>query len=95
MECVLFGDHPRHEWSHTGRFQPALDEAHIGAIKAKYDLCIQRFGYLQTETLESWHSPAPGVQETVFSDGTRIRVDFASRQLWVNDEPVRQPGGLA
>lgn len=94
MECVLFGDHPRHEWSHTGRFQPALDDAFIGAIKAKYDLCIKRFGHLQVEPLESWRSSAAGVQETAFSDGTRVRADFANGRLWVNDEPVPRPQGL-
>lgn len=94
MACVLFGDHPRHEWSHTGRFQPALDEAHVAAIKAKYDLCIKGLGHLQTEFIESWLSPEPGVQETVFSDGTRVRADFNGMELFVDERPIQKKGTL-
>ena len=94
MDCVLFGDHPRHEWSAQGRFMPALDQAHIAAIKAKYDLCVVGFGHLQTQSLCSWAQVADGVQETRFADGTVVTADFKSSTLLVNGQPVERPSGL-
>lgn len=95
MECVMFGDHPRHEWTASGRFQPALDDAHIAAIKAKYDLCIRTFGHLQTEVLMAWHELEDGVQETRYADGTVVRGDLSGLELFVNERPVDRPHGLS
>jgi hypothetical protein len=94
MECLLFGDHPRHEWSARGRFQPALDDKSVAAIKAKYDLCIRRYGHLQFEPLVAWQEPEPGVQETRFADGTTIRADFGNGALFVDGLPVERLRGL-
>jgi hypothetical protein len=94
MQCILFGDHPRQEWTHTGRFQPILDDTLIASIKAKYDLCVKQFGHLQTDTLESWRESSDGIQETTFSDGTEVRADFNRMELRVNGKKVKKPEGL-
>jgi len=95
MQCLLFGDHPRHEWTARGRFQPRLDDAMIAGIKAQYDLCIRRHGSLQTESLVSWQDLGEGVRETRFSDGTVVHADFRALTLTVNGEPIEPPPGMA
>ncbi len=95
IECVLFGDHPRHEWSAHGRFQPALDDAYVAAIKAQYDLCVVRYGHLQTVPLVAWSHLPEGLQETRFADGTIVTADLKQLALFVNGKPVERPRGLA
>jgi hypothetical protein len=66
-----------------------LDDTRIAQLKAKYDLCLQRFGYLQTEELLTWDEPADGVQRTTYSGGTEVVADFNTQDLWVNRERIR------
>ncbi len=80
--------------SHTGRFQPILDDALVTSIKAKYDLCLKQFGHLQTETIEAWQEIAAGVQQTIFSDGTQLWADFNRLELLVDSRPIPQPAGV-
>jgi hypothetical protein len=88
MECVLMGGHPRDEWSAHPGVMPVLDDARIAQLKAKYDVCLQRFGHLQIEEMLTWDEPADGVQRTTYSDGTEVVADFNTQQLRVNHERI-------
>ncbi len=88
MECILMGAHPRDEWSAHRGVMPVLDDNRITQIKAKYDLCLVRFGHLQTEELLSWDEPADKVQRTRFADGTEVVADFNARELTVNNKRI-------
>ncbi|MCJ8332084.1 MAG: hypothetical protein HRT89_22165, partial [Lentisphaeria bacterium] len=94
MTCILFGDHPRDEWSERDTYMPELTDERINALKARYDLCLQQFGYLQTLELVSWEEPADGVQKTVFSDGTTVTADFNSEELTVDVDTILCPEAL-
>jgi hypothetical protein len=65
-----------------------LDDARIAQLKAKYDVCLQRFGHLQIEEMLTWDEPADGVQRTTYSDGTEVVADFNTQQLRVNHERI-------
>jgi hypothetical protein len=93
MECILMGKHPRDEWSAHPGVMPVLDDTRIAQIKASYDLCLVRFGHLQTEELLTWDEPAEGVQRTRFGDGTEVVADFNARELRVNNDIVAPPVG--
>ena len=93
MECILYGDHPRDEWSRRPDFMPELDDRRIAALKARYDLCLKRFGYLQTLELTSFREE-DDVQRTTFEDGTEVTVDRGRKELIVNGERIASPKAL-
>ena len=95
MDAVLWGHHPRTEWSAHPGIMPVADEAFIACLKAKYDLALVRFGYLQELELMRYAEPADGVAQTTFSDGTEILADFNRMELWANGESVAMPAVFA
>ncbi|MCE9614835.1 MAG: hypothetical protein K8T26_11200 [Lentisphaerae bacterium] len=88
LECVLLGGHPRDEWSTHPGVMAVLNDARVVQLKAKYDLCLTRFGHLQTEEMLTWDEPADGVQRTTYADGTEVVADFNAQDLWVNGERI-------
>ena len=88
MRCVLFGGVPRDEWSTRPGHMPLLDDARIAALKATYDLCIQRFGYLKFLQIVDYKRIAKNIVETAFEDGTRVRADFGKGRLFVNGKEI-------
>jgi hypothetical protein len=95
MKTVLFGTHPRDEWSVRAGPQPAVSDARVAAAKATYDLCLKRFGHLQLGEMQSWSRSDEGVQHTSFSDGTDVIADFAGAELLVNGERIECPREIA
>ncbi len=95
MTCILLGGVPRDEWSVRPGVMPVLDEARIAALKAVYDLCVGRFGYLKRLQLTSCQRLADDVQHSRFADGTEVTADFARQELLVNGQPVPRPAALA
>ncbi len=95
MDCVLFADVPRDEWSAMPGVMPVLDDLRIAQIKAKYDICLERFGHLIPQELTSWSRPAEGVQRTTFADGTEVIADTPGQELLVNGRRVERPAVLA
>ncbi len=93
-EAVLFGNHPRDEWSVRPGVMPVLDQERVNRIKAIYDLCLGRFGYLQLLEIVGYDEPAEGMRTTTFADGTSVCVDSNTETLLVNDEPVERPSVL-
>ena len=91
MECILFGSHPRDEWSAHPGVMPVLDESRIRSLKVGYDLCLVRYGYLQTEELKTYEEPAPGIRRTAFEDGTEVIADANTLELVVNGERLARP----
>jgi hypothetical protein len=89
MHCVLMGGHPRDEWSAHPGVMPVLDDRRIAQLKARYDLCLVRFGHLQCEEMLTWDEPAQNVQRTTYADGTEVVADFGQQQLIVNGQPVK------
>lgn len=94
MRCILFGDHPRDEWSARPDFMPVLDDRRIASLKAKHDLCLTRFGFLQMLELTRWENPEPGMEQSTFEDGTTVLADFNRRELFVNGEKIPRPDAL-
>jgi len=94
MEGVLFGLHPRDEWSAHPGVMPVLDDARICRLKAVYDLSLVKFGHLQTEELLRYEEPEPGVRTSAFADGTEVIADFRKGRLVVNGKNVPRPKGL-
>ena len=94
MEAVLFGLHPRDEWSAHPGVMPVLDKPRIRRLKAVYDLCLGRFGHLQLEELVKYEEPADGVKSTTFGDGTTVIADFKKQELVVNGKRILTPGAL-
>ena len=88
MECVLMGRHPRDEWSARPGVMPVLDDARIARLKSKYNLCLTRFGRLQTEELMTWEELSDGARRTTFADGTVVVADFSSQELLVDGKRV-------
>jgi len=91
LDTVLFADKPRDEWSASPGVMPVLDDLRIAKIKAKYDLCIERYGHLLQQELTSWSLPADGVQRTTFEDGTEVIADKKAGELLVNGKRVECP----
>lgn len=91
LRCVLFGEIPRDEWSAEPGVMAILDSARIAKIKARYDLCLERFGRLVTEELTDWRLLADGVQQTRFSDGTEVTADFNKQDLLVDGKRITIP----
>jgi hypothetical protein len=88
---VLFAEIPRDEWSAEPGVMPLLDAARIAKLKARYDLCLERFGRLVTEELTDWRLLADGVQQTTFADGTQVMADFNKHDLLVDGKRVEMP----
>lgn len=95
MQCVLYGRAPRDEWGERAGPLPAIDDRRIAAQQAIYELCVKRFGHLKLEELTQYRSPAEGVHQTQFSDGTTVIADFANQELFVNDKRIARPAALA
>jgi len=95
MQSVLFGEHPRDEWSANPGVMPVLNEQRIAMHKANYDISLARFGYLQTEEIMTCEEPADEVRRATFSDGTVVVADFGKMELFVNDEQVERPDCFA
>jgi hypothetical protein len=94
MEGVLFGLHPRDEWSAHPGVMPVLDDDRIRRIKAVYDVSLVQFGHLQTQELVKYEEAGPEVQTTTFADGTTVIADFRKAELVVNGQRVPRPDGL-
>lgn len=96
MRAVLFGKHIRDEWTVRSAVRHApLDDARIAKEVAMYELCLKRFGRLQTEFITAFSEPAPKVQCTTFSDGTQVSADFGKGELLVNGKRIDRPAALA
>ena len=93
MQCVLYGDHPRDEWSARPVYMPELTDDRVAALAAGYDLCLRRFGYLQTLEMTGYQNEN-SVEQTSFEDGTVVCVDHAAGELIVNNERVERPTHL-
>ncbi|MEI6084187.1 MAG: DUF5696 domain-containing protein [Verrucomicrobiota bacterium] len=95
MNAILFGGHPRTEWSaHTG-VMPVLNDALLAKLKAQYDLVLKKFGYLQTLELTDYREPSAGITTTRFEDGTEVTVDSTKQELFVNGKNIDRPAALA
>lgn len=94
MECILYGDTPRVEWSAEPGIMPVLDDTLVAAIGAKNELCVKRFGHLVPEELVDWKQLGEDAHRTVFADGTEVVADFAARRLTVNGTPIERPKAL-
>ncbi len=94
MECLLYGDTPRAEWSAEAGIMPVLDDTLVAAICAKNELCVKRFGHLATEELVDWKRLGDQAQQTTFADGTVVEADFTAQRLTVNKKPVERPQAL-
>ncbi len=94
MRKILFGNHPRTEWSAQPGIMPVLDDQLIGFLKAEHDLVLKRFGYLQLLEMTNYEEPAPNVAMTRFEDGTEIVADFARKELTVNGKAVPRPAPI-
>ncbi len=94
MECVLFGDTPRVEWSAEPGIMPVLDDKLIEAVRAKNELCVKRFGRLAAEELTDWKRLGEEAEQTTFADGTVVMADFKEMKLAVDGKPVRRPEAL-
>ena len=95
MDSVLWGGHPRTEWSAHPGIMPVADTDFIARLKAKFDLAIGQFGYLQAQEITHFCEPDTGMQQTTFSDGTVILADYNRMELWANGTQVPQPEALA
>ena len=94
MTAVLFGAHPRTEWSAHPGVMPVLTDVMIGKLKAQYDLVIKRFGYLQTLEMTDYREPGEGVATSRFEDGTEVTVDSKKQELFVNGQKIERPAAL-
>jgi hypothetical protein len=95
MECILYGDTPRVEWSAEPGIMPVLDDELVAAIVAKNDLCVKRFGHLVTEELVDWQPLGEQAHQTTFADGTVVMADFAANRLTVNGKSIAWPHAAA
>jgi len=95
MKAVLFGDHPRSEWSAEPGVMPVLTDSLLGAIKARHDLVLGQFGHLQTQELIRHFEVGHNVFESQFEDGTLVRADFVNEELFVNEKYIARPAALA
>lgn len=94
MRKVLFGSHPRTEWSTLPGIMDVLDEAMIRALHADYVLTLGRFGYLQLQEMVDYQEPENGVAISRFADGTEVIADFTRGELTVNGERIPCPAGI-
>ena len=94
MNMVLFGGHPRDEWSARPGVMPIMDDKRVASIKAIADIALDRFGHLQAEFLTAYEKMADGVQRTRFADGTEVTADFKTGRLTVNGAEVARPACL-
>lgn len=94
MDCILFGKVPRDEWAAEPGIMPILDSARIAKLKARYDLCCDRFGHLVREEMTDWCKLADGVEQTRYSDGTEVTADFAKQELFVDGKLIGVPKAL-
>jgi hypothetical protein len=94
MRCLLMGQVPRDEWAASPGLFPVLDDARIEKIRARYELCCEKFVHLIPEQLVSWKKCADGVEETQFADGTEVQADFASARLIINGQTISKPDFL-
>lgn len=94
IQTVLFGDHPRDEWSVRPFVMPEMNETRARAHKAMYDLTIGRFGYLQEVEMMDHKEVSDGVLQTDFADGTVVTVNTKTEELFVNGTQIPRPGGF-
>lgn len=94
MDLILKGLHLHEAFSARFVKIPVLDDKRVAAYAAFYKLGVTRFGYLQAEELTEWATPEPGVQTSVFGDGTRVRADFNTLRLEVDGQEIKAPAGL-
>lgn len=91
MECILFGKHPRDEWSAHPGVMPVLDATRIRILKAGYDLCLTRFGHLQARELLTYEEPAENVRRTTFAGDIEVIADFGRQELIVDGKKIPRP----
>ena len=91
MTAVLFGAHPRTEWSAHPGVMPVLTDAMIAKLKAQYDLVLKRFGYLQTLEMVDYREPGDGVATSRYEDGTEVTVDSKKQELFFNGQKIDRP----
>jgi hypothetical protein len=94
MECVLFGAHPRYEFSTRPGVMPVFGDPMVAALRARFDLCLGQLGHLQSVALRDHAFLADNVERTRFADGTEVVADFGNRELMVNGRLVPCPAAL-
>jgi len=94
MQSVLFGGVPRDEWTMEAGLFPVLDDKRIAVLKARYDLCCDRFGHLIPSPIDKWERLDAAVEKTVFGDGTEVVADFGACRLLVNGRDIERPAVL-
>ncbi|MFW6336065.1 MAG: DUF5696 domain-containing protein [Phycisphaeraceae bacterium] len=93
MECLLFAEHPRDEWSTRPGMMPIIDDERIARQKAIYDLALDHYGHLQLEPIIDYHREGERVM-TTFDGGTTVEADFAEQTLVINSQQVHCPDAL-
>jgi hypothetical protein len=94
INALLYGHLPRDEWSARPGVMPVLTDKRIQALRATYDLCIERFQHLRVMEMTDYCEPEEGVKQTTFEDGTVVRADFEGDEVFVNEEKICRPTGL-
>ena len=94
MNAVLFGEHPRTEWSAHPGVMPVLTDAMIARLKAQYDLVLKRFGHLQSLEMTDYREPGAGIATSRYEDGTEVTVDSKNQELFVNGQKIDRPAAL-
>jgi hypothetical protein len=98
LVAVATGASIRDEWS--VRPTPAIgnmvfNDRRAAGLKALHDLCVEKFGHLQTEELTRCEMSADMQQfRSPFADGTEVSADLATKELMVNGKRIEKPAAL-
>lgn len=90
LGLVLFGRHPRDEWSVRERPMPVLTDERIARQKAVYELSLKRFGHLQFAEITDWKR-TDEVEEVTYETGETVAVDWGTKDLYVDGDKVSRP----
>jgi len=95
MRAMLLAGVPRDEWTVEPGVFGTLDDRRIAQLKARYDLCCERFGHLISQEMTGWQRLAEKVEQTTFADGTQVTADFEQGRLTVDGEEITCPNVLS
>ncbi len=90
MHCLVWGRHPRDEWSAHEHPMPVLDDQRIACLAAA-DRALAPYRQLKAEAIEHHSKPAENVVENRFADGTTVVADFNDLQIQVNGKTIERP----
>lgn len=92
-QSLMLGKHPRTEWTirDNNGHAPLLTDESIARFKAIYDLQLVTYAHLQTQQLTQWRRIEPGIEQTVFDDGTTVDFNKHTGELKVNQSLVPMP----